>query len=138
MGLIWGLIQSFSAIYEPQHQTRRGLPVTERFMGWTTKDEARPVRKLSFQPNRGGTAQLGGVLGLLKRSHPKDVEAAVVPWMRGQTGELGAACHSRYLKMENGGDVGRHISEDSLGCNTYWMFIRVVGKAAGSVRLVHS
>ena len=58
------------------------------------------MRKLSFQPSRGVRAQLGGVPGLLKRSHSKDVEEAVVLWMRGQTGSGG----STSLQVSEGGE----------------------------------
>lgn len=74
---------------ELEHQTRRGLPGLEGFTGWTTKEEARPVIKLSFQPSRGGGAQLGSAPELQKRKHPKDVVEAVVPWIRSQIKELG-------------------------------------------------
>lgn len=78
MGLDWELIQSLPAVGEPQHPTRRGFPVLERFPRWMNKEEARPVRKLSCQPSGGGRAQLGGAPALQQRRHPKDVARAVV------------------------------------------------------------
>lgn len=75
-------------------------------MGWTNKEEARPVRNLSCPPSRGGRAQLGGVLGLQKRTYPKDVEEVVVArlWHGGQQVTPG-------IRME---DVG-------MWAGTWWL-----------------
>lgn len=94
---------------EPQHQTKRDFS----FLGSTWADQqggSQASKEEVLPARRVGKALLSAPLGLRKRRHPKDMEEAIVLWMRGQFGALGAACrHSRYLKMEDVGDSGRHL-----------------------------
>lgn len=62
-----------------------------------SEEEVLPAR-------RGGKALLSAALGLQKRRHPKDVEEAIVLWMRGRFGALGGSMSLQI--SENGGCWG--------------------------------